>query len=384
MFLHAQGLLDRPGRRPTRPALLGALKRMGYVQLDSINVVARAHDLTLRARFEDYRPEQLSRLVEKDRVVFENWVHDAAIIPIDFARQWQHIYRLYAKTRRTRMSQRSGSRQFAKLCNQVRLRIEQEGPLMSSDFEDPRGKSGSWWSWKPAKVALEYMWRTGSLVVCQREGFHKRYDLTERFLPMLADAKAETRPRFIHWACTEALLRLGTATPRDLADYWGHLSAADANAWCRRAIASGAAVPVEIAASGESPALRGVAVPDWKERLERVPPAPLGVRILTPFDPVLRDRVRLQHLFGFEYRFEAFVPAAKRRDGYYVMPLWRGSRAIGRLDPKLDRSTGTLLIRGLRLESDVQKSRTLQGEIDEAIDGFRNWLGAERVEFVDR
>lgn len=355
---------------------------MGYVQVDSINAVARAHDLILRTRFQGYRPEQLARLVERDRVVFENWVHDAAVIPLDWAGQWQHCFRLYARTRRARMAGRSGTRQFATLCARVRRRIEEEGPLTSGDFEDSRAERGGWWSWKPAKVALEYMWRSGSLVVAGRDNFQKRYDLTERFLPALDAARPETRRRFVDWACTEALDRLGTATPRELADFWGHLSAADANAWCRRAVASGAAVPVEIEAKLERRPRSGVALPDWERRLSRVPAAPEGVRLLAPFDPVLRDRERLSHLFGFDYRFEAFVPAAKRRDGYYVMPLWRGVRAIGRVDPKLDRSTGTLRVRGLRLEPDIRPSRRLDREIREALDGLRAWLGAERVEVV--
>jgi uncharacterized protein YcaQ len=121
-------------------------------------------------------------------------------------------------------------------------------------------------------------------------------------------------------------------------------------------------------------------VPDWEERLGRVPAPPGDLRLLTPFDPVIRNRERLSQLFGFDYRFEAFVPAKKRRDGYYVMPIWRGDRAIGRFDPKLDRATGTLRVRGLRLESDVRASKRLAGEIEESLDGFRAWLGAEHLD----
>jgi uncharacterized protein YcaQ len=379
LLLQSQGLLDSPSRRATRASLHGAIRRLGYVQIDSINVVARAHDLILRARFENYRPEQLSRLVSKDRVLFENWVHDAAMIPVDFASQWRHIQRVYAKARRERMAGRSGTRQFGRLCNQVRRRIEEEGPLMSSDFEDPRAKSGTWWSWKPAKVALEYLWRTGELVICERENFHKRYELTERFLPDLCMAKPATRRQFVDWACSSALERLGTATNRDLSDYWGHLSAADASAWCARAIARGDAVPVEIASKGPGRPRQAVAVTGWRERLNRVPESPAGVRLLAPFDPVIRDRTRLKHLFDFDYRFEAFVPAARRRHGYYTMPLWRGTRAIGRFNPKLDRAADTLQVRGLCLEPDVRPTKRLNGEIDEALDGFREWLGAKHL-----
>jgi uncharacterized protein YcaQ len=341
--------------------------------------VARAHDLILRARFRDYRPEHLRRLLEDDRSLFENWTHDAAVIPTEWAPAWRHRFAQYRTERREHMASSSSARRFAALCGQVRRRIAKEGPLASSDFESPGSADGGWWQWKPAKVALEYLWRTGGLAVASRERFQKRYDLTERFLPALLEAKAMRRSRYVTWACHEALERLSTATPRELADFFGSMSVAEATAWCRTAVARGEAVAVTQRSSDGSRGRSGVAVPDWRERVDRVPAAPRGVRCLTPFDPLIRDRRRLEHHFGFAYRFEAFVPAAKRRDGYYVMPLWRGTRPIGRFDPKLERETGTLHVRRLRLEPGVRTTRTLTAEIDDALDELRAWLGADRV-----
>ena len=381
LFLHAQGLLAPHGRRATPKALHAAIHGLGYVQLDSINVVARAHDLILRARFADYTPAKLARLTERDRSLFENWVHDAAVLPVEFAPQWQHRFRHYDRQRRERMARRSGARSFGHLCGKVKRRIAAEGPLSSSAFEDPRGKSGGWWNWKPAKIALEYLWRTGALVVSHRTNFQKHYDLTERALPPLAEAKPVTRRAYVDWACREALERLGTGTYREIAAYWDGLTAPEVRAWSTAALRRGDALAVQLEdAAGGRPA-QGLAIPDWRERLDRVPAAPAGVRILSPFDPVIRERDRLQRLFGFAYRFEAFVPQAKRQDGYYVTPLWRGTRPIGRLDPKFDRASGTLLVKGLRLEEDVKASRTLEREIDEALDALRAWLGAERIRF---
>jgi len=379
LLLQGQALLGPPDRRPTRKSVLRTVHQLGYVQVDSINVVARAHDLILRARFRNYRPEHLRRLLEDDRSLFENWTHDAAVIPTEWAPAWRHRFVQYRSLRRERMARHSGARSFGALCGQVRRRIAREGPLASSDFESPASGNGGWWQWKPAKVALEYLWRTGGLVVASRERFQKRYDLTERFLPALAEARAMRRSGYVTWACREALDRLSTATPRELADFFGLMSAGEATAWCRAALARGEAVPVTQLSSDGTRSRPGVAVPDWRERLDRVPAAPRGVRCLSPFDPVLRDRARLEHHFGFAYRFEAFVPAAKRRDGYYVMPLWRGTRPIGRFDPKLERETGTLHVRRLRLEPDVQATRALVAEIDDALDELRVWLGAERV-----
>ena len=381
LFLHAQGMLDPRTRRSTPKALHTAIHKLGYVQVDSINVVARAHDMILRARFSDYTPAKLARLTERDRSLFENWVHDAAVLPVEFGPQWQHRFRQFDKHRKERMSRRSGARSFGHLCGQVKRRIAAEGPLSSSDFEDARAEAGGWWNWKPAKVALEYLWRTGALVVAHRTNFQKHYDLTERALPALAEARPVTRRGYIDWACREALDRLGSGTYREIAAYWDGLTAPDVRAWSSAALLRGDVVAVQIEdANGVRPA-PVLAVPDWRERLDRVPAAPAGVRVLSPFDPVVRERDRLLRLFGFAYRFEAFVPQKKRQDGYYVTPLWRGTRPIGRFDPKFDRATGTLVVKGLRLEDDVKASRSLTGEIDDALDGLRAWLGAEKIRF---
>ncbi len=384
LLLHAQGLLDSPERRATTATLLRAIRRLGYVQLDSINVVARAHDLILRTRFENYRPAHLRRLLEDERTLFEHWVHDAAVIPVEWGAQWQRQFRNYARERRGRMARFAGvtPRAFGALCTRVKKRIEREGPLASADFDDPRA-GRAWWGWKPSKIALEYLWRTGQLAVSSRVKFQKRYELTERFLPTLHQTPPLSQPAFVDWCCREALERLGCATARELADFWGGFDARVAAAWCRKALRRESVLPVEVEARSGGAHRRAVALPDWQRRLDRAPAAPAGVRILAPFDPVLRDRARLQHLFAFDYRFEAFVPAKKRRDGYYVLPLWEGLRPIGRFDPKLERSTRTLHIRALRLEADVRVTRRRRSEIEEALDGLRRWLGAERIEHAD-
>ncbi len=380
LLVQGQGLLDRTDRKPTRANLRRAITRLGYVQLDSINVVARAHDLTLRARFQDYRPEHLQRLVESRPVLFENWVHDAAVLPIEFAAPWQTRFRAYVRARRERMSARSGSRDFTRLCRKVRQRIEAEGPLSAKDFDAPRDHvPGGWWEWKPAKVALEYLWRTGALTVAKRVHFQKHYDLTERHLPALSSARPMTRRQYIDWACREALDRIGTATDRELAHYWHGMTAHEARAWGERAARRGDAVPALRHARNGSAAQKCLAVPDWRERVQNVGAPPSAVRVIAPFDPVVRERDRLSRLFDFDYTFEAFVPEAKRRDGYYVTPLWRGLQPIGRCDPKLDRATGTLHIRRLRLEPGVARSAKLPAEIEDALDGLRAWLGAERL-----
>ena len=196
---------------------------------------------------------------------------------------------------------------------------------MTRDFEDTRGEEAdrTWWGWKPEKAALEYLWRTGEAAVAGRVNFHKIYDLAERVLP---EAHAAPRPgedEHLDWACGTALDRLGVATAEEVASFWRAVPLDRARAWCARAAAAGEieAVRVEVV---DGSSRNAYAVPDWESRAAALPPAPSRIRLLSPFDPILRDRRRTLRLFGFDYRLEAFVPAPKRQYVYYVLPILEG------------------------------------------------------------
>src|SRR5919107_3458100 len=187
LLLGAQGLLEDPAR-PAGPAALGRLvERMGFVQLDSINVVERAHHLTLASRLDGYRHEHLSRLLERDRKLFEHWTHDASAVPVKWFAHWKPRFE-QARARILNSSswwrERMGDG-YGRVVAHVRERIEREGPLRSSDFEHERqGAAAGWWEWKPQKAAPEFLLRTGEFTVVRREAFQKIYDLTERVLPL--------------------------------------------------------------------------------------------------------------------------------------------------------------------------------------------------------
>jgi uncharacterized protein len=385
LLLGAQGLLDDPRRRATREVLDELIHRMGFVQLDSINVVERAHHLILAARLQGYRPAMLGRLLERDRRLFEHWTHDASAIPTIWYRFWTLRFERHAdRIRRSAWWRERMGPEPERVIAHVRQRLAREGPLLTRDFEhEANGGSGKWWGWKPQKAALEYLWHTGEVAVAGRVSFHKVYDLAERVLPAeVLNAPRPSPGEHLDWACRTALERLGVATPEEVASFWEAVPLADAKAWCERAAAAGEVIPVLVETADGSRPRASYAIPDWQAQAEALPPAPPRIRLLAPFDPILRDRRRTQRLFNFDYRFEAFVPEAQRRHGYYVLPILEGERLVGRLDPKLHRGEGLLEIRGLWWEPGVKETKGRRAALEAALDRLARQVGAERWEIT--
>lgn len=380
LFLGAQGLLENPGRRATRPDLVRLIQSLGFVQVDTINVAGRAHDLTLFSRLRGYKPAQLQTLLEKDRALFEGWTHDASIIPTAWYPQWKPRFRKdKPRIEAHAWWQNLLGPETERICAHVLERITAEGALGSADFDHPE-KRGPWWGWKPQKAALDYLWRTGQLAVAARVNFHKRYDLPERVLPQahaLAEPDSEAH---LEWACATAMERLLVFTPRELAAFWNSLEPAEARTWCQQAAKEGRIVPVKLESADASEAQAAFAVVDLKRRLAELPEAPDGIRLLCPFDPVLRDRARALRRFGFDYRFEAFTPEAKRIYGYYVMPLLEGERLVGRLDPKLHRERSLLEVRGLWWEAGVRPTKLRLKKLSAALEELASFLGATEIQ----
>jgi uncharacterized protein YcaQ len=372
LLLAAQGLLGTP------PADLEALVgSLGYVQLDSINVVERAHHLILGARVDGYRPEMFEALLASRRL-FEHWTHDAAAIPL----RWYPFWKLRFPRSRERIlasawwRERVGER-AQELVEHVLERIRAEGPLRSADFEHPE-KAGAWWGWKPQKAALEMLWHTGELAVASRVHFHKTYDLAERVFPEAHALPAPDPASHLQWACASALERLAVATPKELAAFWDALAPAEAQAWCAQEAQAGRIERVQV--EGPEGAKPAYAVADWRERLAGLPEPGERMTILCPFEPILRDRARALRLFDFDYRFEAFVPEAQRQYGYYVLPILEGDALVGRLDAKLHRDRGALVVKGLWWQPGVRSGKGRLRRLDRALEGLAGRIGAEAVE----
>ncbi len=341
LFLHRHGLAEAPVGPASGAALAGLIDRIGFVQVDSINTVERAHHMILWSRRGSYDPTALKRLLERDRALWEHWTHDASILPVSVYGHWKHRF---ARQRERLVERWTGWQRdgFHEKFDEVLRRVQESGPVSSSDvgIGEERGKGG-WWDWHPSKAALEYLWHVGDLAVTRRDGFKKVYDLTERVIPAAALTAAPDPQETLDWACRSALDRLGFATSGEIAAYWKLIGPEDAKDWTRDALERGAVIEAEV--EGADGSRRKVLTrPDTLAETPPDPPARL--RILSPFDPALRDRKRAEHLFGFRYRIEVFVPEPKRTFGYYVFPVLEGARLVGRIDAKAFRDAGTLRV----------------------------------------
>ena len=375
-LISLQGL-GAPDRSAPHPALIDRITALGFVQVDSINIVERAHHQILHARQRSYRPPMLSRLVERDRTLFENWTHDASVIPTTFFPYWRHRFARRKLRLRERWKSHFGHDGFDDDLARIRDHVTEHGPVLTRDFEGDKPSTG-WWDWHPSKAALEFLWRTGEFAITRRVGFQKVYDLAERVIPRQHFDAEVSHDAFVDWACRQALARLGFATRGEIAGFWGLLTPPEVEEWLSRNNGDLETVLVE----GQDGANRhAFALPGVADTALSDHPVPSGVRILSPFDPLLRDRKRGERLFGFSYRIEVFVPEAKRQFGYYVFPVLRGDRLIGRIDMKADRATGTLNVRAFWPERGVRRSRILQAGLERAIETSRRLAGVDTVAY---
>jgi uncharacterized protein YcaQ len=371
--LAAQGLAAPARRAAAGPAALrAALDRLGAIQIDSINVVARSHELVLAARAGPHDPAAFERLVYRRRAGFEYWGHAASFLPIGYYRLFlPRMRRLAVVTRGWWADVR---RRNAALYGPVLDRIRAEGPLPASAYREPSGpRRGTWWDWAPAKHVLEDLFDQGTVLVHDRVNFERRYDLAERVLPAGVDT-SEPEPAEAALALTVLAARaLGVGTAADLADYF-RLPREDARQALAEAVASGL--------------LQEVRVAGWAKPAYLVPGTPVPRRVahppvlLSPFDSLVWSRDRTERLFGFRYVLEVYVPAARRVYGYYTMPVLHEGELVARVDPKHDRQSGRLLLRALHLEDGHPPAAAVAATASAAT-RLAAHLGAERVEAAD-
>ena len=380
LLLSGAGLCDDPARRATAASVYALVERMGYVQVDTINVITRAHDHILFTRFDGYRPAMLARLLERDRRLFEHWTRDMAVIPT----RWFGHWRLRFRGLKRRIDDRGFLRERMgpepeKLQRYVLRRIRDEGPLMSRDFDHdgPRNTS-HWHGGKPQSAVLDYLLRVGQISISRREKFQKLFDLTERVIPGASKVPESTPDEHLDWACRGAIERLGVGAPGELSHFFAGVSAKDATRWCRERVAAGELVEVEVEAIDDSRPRRAFALPDWEQRAARVSDAPKRTRLLSPFEPAIHDRARTKRLFGFDFRVEIFVPPKKRKYGYYVLPILEGDRLVGRLDPKFDRERDVLEVQKLWWEPGIRPTRARRAALERAVGRLSEQIGASR------
>jgi len=372
--------LQRLGSSPTgsnAKSVQSMVDRLGYVQVDSINVLERAHHMILGTRLDGYRPEHLAHSLEGTRTLWEHWTHDACIIPTKWYPHWKHRFVRYGvRVQRSSWWAAHFGDDPLKTIRRTLARVKRDGPLKARDFEPPKNhRSAGWWEWHPEKAALEYLWRSGKLAIARRDRFEKVYDLAERVFPDAHGLAQSSQATHIQWACSEAIARIGIATPTEIARFFSAVTLVQARAWCVQAVARGELIEAVVPdiRQGMKPT-KCVALKNWKTLC--IAPNSDRIDLLSPFDPAIRERARVERLFGFDYRFEAFTPAAKRVYGYYVLPMLEGDALIGRVDPKFDRAKGTLIVRGPWWEPGVKSSKVRTQKLEFAIDRLAARIGA--------
>ena len=362
LFLHKHALGERSNHKQSPDEVLSLVRLLGFVQLDSINTVERAHHMILFSRASGYSRELLSALHERG-ALFEHWTHDTSLLPIEFYPHWHHRFRS-AKTPFSHPRWLAFDTDPKPVLAMVRRRLRREGALATRAFEDKR--RGPWWGWGPSKMALEYLFRTGELAIAGRRGFEKVYDLAERVIPAELRAARPTRKQTVDWACHEAMARLGFGTAREIAGFFDLVEIAEARLWTKAALRKGHLVEILVTADDGS-TFPAFALPSVEAEIAALTPSHGPARFLSPFDPAIRDRKRALRLFGFDYTIEVFVPEKKRRYGYYVMPILAGERFIGRADLKANRTDKHMEVKGFWPEASVGRGRRRNDALEAAV-----------------
>ncbi len=378
LAVYKQGLHRRPARAG-RQALLDAIRRIGLLQLDTVHVVARSHYLVMLSRVGLYDPEDLDALLYPERKLFEGWAHVACLIPIEqYPRLAPVIHARRQQGRPDWLHRRLGENPQATL-DAILAEVRERGPVASREFEDPRHERKGWWDWKPAKDALEYLFDVGHLMIDRRENFQRFYDLAERVLPESAAPPTGTVEEYQRWAVERGVWHLGVATAPQAADYY-RLKITPTRRAVSALVQEGALLPVEVEGWKEPAYLCPADLPLVRE-IEAGEHRPEVTTLLSPFDNLIWDRARVEDLFGFEYRIEIYTPASQRRYGYYVMPILHRGRLVGRLDPKADRQSNRLIVRGLYLEPGENPGDHLVEGLAGALCEFAAFHGSREVTF---
>ena len=348
---------------------------LGYVQQDPLNVVARAHDHILWSRNQRYKPGDLDKHLEEHQLVFEHFCHDACVLPMETLPYWRGQFE-----RKRQMFKRNKSRNnllSAKQQQALKNRIRNEGALCSKDFKNTdKSKNRAAWT-KPAhKQTLDYLWLTGELAVSKRHKFTKYYDLAERVYPReLLDTHVTSAERLTRLN-THALKRLGFATETEIKHFWDTFSLEETKAWCNSVPAKVKNVQVEGWDGEFSTALM---LPAYTKNKNLSNTLTKQIKIINPFDPLVRDRNRLQRVFGFEYRIEIYVPADKRQYGYYVYPLLEYDKFIGRIDVRHDRSQNVLVVNNLWPEPKIKFGKQRMAKLHSELNRLKRFCGADSI-----
>jgi uncharacterized protein YcaQ len=371
--LAAQGLGAPKPARVTKRHLLATIQRLGLLQIDSVNVLVRAHYFPPFSRIGPYPTEWLDDLAYRKRRLFEYWGHAASLIPVDLfsslrwrmerAKQGIGVYRGWVNF----------AKDNASLIQEVLDQIRQHGPAGAGDVEkaikqEQLAKTASWWEWSDSKTALEWLFWSGLVTTSTRRNFERVYDLTERVYPDLYNGDVPDRAIAQRELVATAARALGIATENDLSDYF-RLKINETRPRIRELVEAGELLEVKV---------EGWRQPAYLSSSARIPRSLEAGTFLSPFDPLLWERKRTERLFGFRYRIEIYTPAAQRQHGYYVLPFLFGQNFVARLDLKADRTNNVLRVVGAFAEPQTEP-KTFVHAVAAELQSMAAWLGLEKI-----
>jgi uncharacterized protein YcaQ len=367
--------LNGGGKGKGKQAALGTVQHLGYVQIDTISVIERAHHHVFWSRQGDYKPEYLNQLLSEDRAVFEQWAHAVAYMPIEDYRYY--LPKIEASRKLPTAKWQKLRYQTAKpLLKGVLKRIRDEGPLASKDFEHvKKGSTDGWWQWKPAKMALDILYTQGDLMISSRRNFQRVFDLTERVLPEGIDITVPSPEECAEHQIKRTLTAMGLAREAEIVK---HLQL------CDRKVLKAVLQEMVIIGKVTELNIRGIEddvyyiFPEVLVGLGKLRIAK-QLRILSPFDNMIIQRERMRLLFDFDYTIECYVPAPKRKFGYFVCPILWGSDLVARIDMKADRKTKTLIVQSLHYESALKDRKRFEAKLNEALKIFAKFNGCDEI-----
>lgn len=383
LWLHRQGLLTiTPSRKLTAKTFTDHLQRTGGLQVDSVNVVDRAHYLTLWSRFGSYNRATVDKWVYRDRLAYEYWGHEASILPISHLPHGMRRMRRFPPDRWKDAAYWERFDTSPESKRRVMRLLKQAGPLESADFErtpeDLKQQQILGWGSilpKEDKRSLQLLWHAGKVAICDRKHFRKFYDVAERIYPKV---QPSTLAQYHDTWWQLGLSGCGIAPESHLVNYitGPNLKADERAKSLGRNLRTGKIVEVRMTDSRQ----RCFALPELLEGIDQLP-APQGLTLICPFDSLLWQRKRAEELLGFRYRVEIYVPEKKREFGYYVLPiLWNGN-LVGRLDPKLHRDQERLEIKAVYLEEGFKDSISFQRLLRTCVEDLASFLKATRVDW---
>ncbi len=359
MALDGQGLIKAQPFGKGIHAAHRVIRHLGYVQLDTVSVVERAHNHVLYSRVPDFKPEMTNQLLQK-RDIFEYWSHAAAFLPIEDFR-FSLPYKQAIKSGQTHWFKNPDKKLMAELM----MRIQAEGPLCSRDVEAKRErKSNGWWDWKPARKALEQLFMQGDLMVCDRSGFQKTYDLTERVLPSHINTEVPGINEMAAHLLQQQLHCHGVVSLKGLTYLRRNAPLRQAMKNRVNELLAENTLETVVLNSGERFFIPAGALD--------LPMTRTGnrVKIMSPFDNAVIQRERLKSVFDFDYQIECYVPADKRKYGYFCLPILYRDQFIGRMDCKAHRREKHLEIKHLYLEQTINDQDAFLIAFERAIKDF--------------